>query len=216
MDAQTLYTERADDYVSFASTFSHQQGVAGILLANVALRGGMRILDAGCGTGFASLAVLDALGRRGLEVGKIDAFDLTPAMLQRFEATVRARALPRVDVRQADARNLDGLPDTWTGYDLIISVSMLEYIEPRELPAVLRALRRRLSPGGQALIIITRKNPITWLLIERSWQAHRHTRSALRRVLLDAGFSRVRFLRYPLRYLWLGVSNHVVLASGGP
>jgi len=48
----------------------------------------MRILDAGCGTGITTLALLSALESRGVPAGAIDAFDLTPAMLERFRATL--------------------------------------------------------------------------------------------------------------------------------
>lgn len=215
MDAQTLYTQKVDDYISFVSAFSHQQGIAALLLAQGLLRDGMRVLDAGCGTGFSSLAVLDALGRRGLSVRKIDAFDLTPAMLARFEQTVRTRGLTNVELRQASVLNLAALPPTWTGYDLIISVSMLEYVPRTELPTALRELRARLAPGGQMVIVITRRNPITRLVIEKPWHARRYTRTEFGAALAAADCNEVRFTRFPARYFCLSLSNHVAVVSAG-
>ncbi len=39
------------------------------------------MLDAGCGTGALTLALPEALRRKGFETKSLDAFDLTPAML---------------------------------------------------------------------------------------------------------------------------------------
>ncbi|HEY0945445.1 MAG TPA: class I SAM-dependent methyltransferase [Opitutaceae bacterium] len=213
MDPHRLYTEKADTYVSFASRFSHQQGITALLLAHGLLRDGMRILDAGCGTGFATLATLDGLAHRGFTARKIDAFDLTPRMLERFEQTIRSRQLSGIELRQADVRRLDTLPPGWTGYDLIVSVSMLEYVPLDALPGALRALRTRLAPGGRFVFVITRRNPITAALIEKPWHAHRYSRPQLADACAAAGWHDVRFAGYPARYFWLNLSNHVVIAS---
>jgi SAM-dependent methyltransferase len=212
-DPQSLYTGRVDRYVSFVSTFSHQQGISALLLAENLVRDEMRVLDAGCGTGFATFALLDALRNRGCTAAKVDAFDLTPAMLDRFSETLRARGIATVDVRAGDVRDLAALPASWTGYDLIVSVSMLEYVPPRDLPSALRGLRDRLAPGGRMVIVITRRNPLTWLLIEKGWHAYRYTRRELTDALARAGLDEARFSRYPRRYFWLSLSNHVVIAS---
>jgi SAM-dependent methyltransferase len=212
MDPKTLYTTRADEYVSFATGFSHQQGITALLLAHDLLRDDARVLDAGCGTGFATLALLDGLARRGFRAQKIDGFDLTPKMLERFARTIRARALRDIELRQGDASHPASLPAAWTGYDLILSVSMLEYVRRDILPRVLRGLRERLAPAGRMIIVITRKNPITSLLIERTWHAQRYSRSELAGVLSAAGWTDFHFTRYPARYFWLNLSNHVVIA----
>jgi ABC-type taurine transport system substrate-binding protein len=50
-------------------------------------------MDAGAGFGTATFALLDALRHRGLEPEAIEAFDLTPAMLVRFQRELDSRAL---------------------------------------------------------------------------------------------------------------------------
>ncbi len=215
-DPRDLYTRRLDQYVRFVSAFRHQQGLEGLFLHSGLVRDGMRALDAGCGTGFATFALLGALRRRRFRVRGVDAFDLTPAMLERFRHALEKRRLATVRLREADVLRLDTLPDAWTGYDLIFSVSMLEYVPRAGLPAALAALRARLAPGGSLLVVITRRNPLTRVLIEQWWQADRYTRPALVRAFAQAGFASVDFVRYPLRHFWLGCSNHVVVAPAKP
>jgi cyclopropane fatty-acyl-phospholipid synthase-like methyltransferase len=107
--------------------------------------------------------------------------------------------------------DLAALPTTWTGYDLIISVSMLEYVPRAELAFAMRRLRERLAPDGQMLIVITRRNPITRLVIEKPWHAQRYTRAEFGAALGAAGCTDVRFTRFPARYFCLSLSNHVAL-----
>lgn len=213
MDAQTLYTEKADEYVSFSSRFSHRQGLTALLLAENLVSDGQRVLDAGCGAGLASLALLAALGRRGWRARKIDAFDLTPAMLERFARTLRTRAIPGVELRQADVRDPAGLPPAWTGYDLIMSVSMLEYVPRQELAVVLGRLRERLAPAGRMILVITRRNLITRIVVEKPWHAHSYTRAEFGAALSAAGCHHVRFARYPARFFWLSLANHVAIVG---
>jgi SAM-dependent methyltransferase len=210
--AGELYTRRAGEYVAFVSAFRHQDGIAAVLARAGLLHGGMRVLDAGCGTGFATFALLDACRRRGLVPPHVDAFDLTPAMLARFAAALQARSIRRVTLRQADVLKLDELPADWTGYTFVISVSMLEYVPPARLSDALRALRERLAPDGRLLCMITRKNVLTRWLIERWWQAHRYTRAEVADAFARAGFRDFQFTRYPASCFWLNFSNHVVIA----
>lgn len=212
-NASAIYTERVEQYLSFVSSFRHEQGIARLLFKSDLLRDDLRVLDAGCGTGFATFALLGALARRGLTARKIDAFDLTPAMLERFDQARRARGLTNLELRQADALNLGSLARGWRDYDLIISVSMLEYVPRAALSGVMRALRERLAPGGRLLLIVTRKNPVTRFLIEQWWHAHRYTPREFAAALAAAGMRRFRFTHYPFPYRWLDVSNLVVTAE---
>ena len=127
----------------------------------------------------------EALRQRNLDYKSIDAFDLTPAMLFRFQRMLEERGLTRVQLRQADVLNLETLPTSWINYDLILSASVLEYLPRRDLPRALAGLRARMSRGGRILVMITRK----------------------------AGFQDSVFLRFPLRYTWLNRANYVVVSG---
>ena len=92
--AAALYARRTRCYVVYAQAFGHRQGLQALLGNSPALGAGQRILDAGCGTGLSILALLEALHRRGLHHQRIDAFDLTPAMLESCRHTLARRGSP--------------------------------------------------------------------------------------------------------------------------
>ena len=64
------------------------------------------------------------------------------------------RGVADVELRQADVLRLEGLPDAWTDYDLIVSASMLEYVPRDALPVALEGLRRRLAKDGVLLWLV--------------------------------------------------------------
>jgi ubiquinone/menaquinone biosynthesis C-methylase UbiE len=124
-DIPELYTEHADIY---QRSLGYPQGLRAVFLKSPALVPDMRILDAGCGTGITTLALRQALETRGVSGGEIDAFDLTPAMLSRFRAMLARSDIEGIRLMQADVLQLDALPPTWSGYDLVVTASMLEYV----------------------------------------------------------------------------------------
>ena len=211
---QTLYTERLIAYDAFISFFRSQDAIRALLEHSGLLRPKLRVLDAGAGFGTATFALLDALRAKNIDAQAIDAFDLTPAMLDRFQAELDSRGITVVRHRQANVLELEyQLSPTWRDYDLIVSVSMLEYVPKQSLPQALSALSARLAEDGSLLVVITRKNWITKILIECWWHAARYSRKELREAFATAGFGDLTFIRFPFRYFWQSVSNHVVLAK---
>ena len=108
-DARQLFTERPDVYARFIRAMRYPQGLRAFWLASPLLRSGLRVLEAGCRTGALTLALWHAAERRGIDLGEFDAFDLTPAMLDRLRATLRHRNIDGISVRTAAA--LDVAPD---------------------------------------------------------------------------------------------------------
>jgi SAM-dependent methyltransferase len=209
-EVQELYTKGIDRYKSFIGFFRSAQAIQALLQSSDLLRPGLRVLDAGCGFGMVTFALLHALRQRHFDYRGIDAFDLTPAMVARFQQILKDRAITGVQLRQADVLDLDTLPSSWADYDLILSASMLEYLPKQELPTALNGLRARLAPNGHMLVVITRKVPETKALIEWGWQAERYTSEELRRAFRQAGFQDPVFRRFPRRYFWLNRANYVV------
>ena len=209
-DLSRLFTERHGTYVRFIRFVRYPQGIRAFFLRSPLLRSGLSVLDAGCGTGIVTLAVRDALLRRGLTPGPLNAFDLTQAMLERFRHTLRVRGIERVETAQANVLELGTLPDAWTGYDLIVSASMLEYVPRHRLADALRRLRGRLRNNGHLVLFITRRNWLTRPLIGRWWQANLYSADELRDAFRRAGFSRCTFRSFPLTARYLALWGYVI------
>jgi len=95
-----------------------------------------RVLDAGCGNGF-SMEVLREAGYR-----KIKGFDISPEMIA--EAKKK-----KFDVKVGDLRKI---PFPARSFDVIISISALQWVKPEGMPSVAREFRRVLAPGGHAVV----------------------------------------------------------------
>lgn len=101
-----------------------------------------RVLDAGCGTGLLTLALLRVLRRDA----SIAAFDLSHTSLQTARRAVSeaegGRALERVRFARADALSLP-FPDG--AFQLVATSGVLEYLPLRE---GFKELARVVAPGG--------------------------------------------------------------------
>jgi ubiquinone/menaquinone biosynthesis C-methylase UbiE len=121
------------------------------------LPAGARVLDAGCGTGLLTLALLRVLRRPA----DITAVDLSGRSLQTARRAVRRLSTPlrhRVAFVRADALSLPFPEDS---FDLVVTSGVLEYLPLRE---GLGELARVLAPGGHLLFLPVRPSPATRLL----------------------------------------------------
>jgi len=105
-------------------------------VAELALRAGDRVLDAGCGTGRALPPLRAAVGPSGVVVGA----DLTPAML---EAAVRAGRDREGCLLLADVAALPLRPES---LDAVFAAGLIAHLAQPE--ANLRELARVVRPGG--------------------------------------------------------------------
>jgi ubiquinone/menaquinone biosynthesis C-methylase UbiE len=111
-EVQHIFSTRAETYNSFISVFRYRQGIRAILQASDLLRPRLRVMDAGCGFGVVTFALLEAMERRNLNYESIHAFALTPAMLFRFQTSLDTRGITDVQLCQADVLGLDQLPQS--------------------------------------------------------------------------------------------------------
>jgi len=211
-DPVQLFSNRTSSYVRFIRFVRYPQGLRAYFLRSSLLRSGLRILDAGCGTGVLTLGLREALQARGLSSASVHAFDLTPAMLERFRDTLRKRNVRGVELAQADVLDLGQLPDPWCDYDLVVSAAMLEYLPREKLSLALRGLRARLRGGGSIVLFITRRNWLTQPLIGRWWRSNLYRKRELEDAFLEAGFDTITFGRFPPLYRHLAAWGYIVEA----
>lgn len=106
-------------------------------VADLGLRRGDAVLDAGCGTGRALPPLRDAVGARGTVLG----VDLTPEML---DAAVRAGRRPSGQLLRADVSRL---PVRSAVLDAVFGAGLIAHLpQPVEN---LRELARVVRPGGR-------------------------------------------------------------------
>jgi len=211
-DPPRLFTEKHGSYARFIRFVRYPQGIRAFFLRSPLLSSGLRVLDAGCGTGIVTLAVRDALLRRGMTPGPLHAFDLTATMLERFHRTLLIRRIEGVETAQANVLDLDTLPGAWTQYDLIVSASMLEYVPRTRLADALRNLRSRLRTDGHLVLFITRRNWLTKPLIGRWWQANLYDPDELQKAFGHAGFSQCIFRGFPPAAGYLALWGYAIEA----
>lgn len=216
MEPRQLFSEKHARYENFIRAVGYPQGLHAFFVNSDLPRPGMRVLDAGCGTGAVTLALREAMLHRGMASGPMHAFDLTPAMIDRFRQALSIRRIQGVDVIQCNVLSLNKLPPSWHDYDLVVSASMLEYVPRNQLTSALLGLRGVLKDEGALLVFITRRNWLTRPLIGRWWHSNLYSATEVQRAFREAGFATLSFRRFPHRFRYLNVWGHIVEARQQP
>jgi ubiquinone/menaquinone biosynthesis C-methylase UbiE len=188
---QEFFTARA---AAWDSRFPDDGPAFAAAVAELGLREGDRVLDAGCGTGRALPPLRAAVGASGTVVG----VDLTPAMLQ---AAVRAGRHRDGHLMLAD---VGALPLRSGVFDAVFAAGLVAHLpEPSEN---LRELRRVVRPGGRLALF----HPIG-----RAALAARQGRQLtpgdlraepnLRRLLAGSGWRMTSYVDEDARFLTLAV-----------
>jgi ubiquinone/menaquinone biosynthesis C-methylase UbiE len=164
---------------------------AELILDDVELAAGDRVLDVACGTGIVARIAKERLGESGRVVG----IDLSPPML-----AVARRVAPRIDWREGDASALPLHDDEQ--FDVVVCQQGLQFFPDR--PAAAREMRRALAAGGRLAVSTWRPDEELPLLRELRRVAERHLGPIIDRrhsfgeagpletLLRDAGFLDVR------------------------
>lgn len=136
------------------------QAITAALLGSRLQRPGLRLLDAGCGTG-GMLAW--AIGRARLaQAAGVDASDEALALA--------ARRAPSADLHRA---SVSRLPFADASFDLVLMNDVLQHVREDEVETSLRELRRVLAPGGTLLVrtnggLRARRASAEWRVYDRA------------------------------------------------
>jgi hypothetical protein len=68
-DARQLFTDRPDVYARFIQAMRYPEALRAFWQASPLLSSGLRVLEAGCGTGALTFGVWDAAARSGIRLG---------------------------------------------------------------------------------------------------------------------------------------------------
>jgi cyclopropane fatty-acyl-phospholipid synthase-like methyltransferase len=196
---QALYTRKAKLYQRFFVDFLQWEKVLETFYQeNNYLHPGMKILDAGCGTGSVTRALYHLARYQKLEGITFYGFDLTPAMLDLFKERMNKEGMHDIHLRSADVLDLENqLPRDWTGYDLIVSSAMLEYIPKEKLSQALVNLKRLLREKGRMLLFVTRRTWITKWAGAKWWGANLFDLDELEMNLQQAGLTPPQIMKLP-------------------
>lgn len=204
-----LYSRKTALYHNvIVGLFAYGWGLRVLLERGGYVRPGVRVLDAGCGTGALTRGIHEIRRRSAMQGVTIHAFDLTPAMLDRLRDWMASNNAV-IDLREANVLDLGSLPPDWRGYDLVVSSAMLEYLTPAGLVVALRSLVGLLAPGGTMLVCVTRRNFLMPWLIGAWWRSRMYDRAELDAVFREAGLS-PRFGWFPFPAAHLNLWGHVV------
>ncbi|WP_049890295.1 class I SAM-dependent methyltransferase [Natronorubrum sulfidifaciens] len=155
--AREWYSRISGWYDWVADPFEAPARTAGLDL--LAVESGERVLDVGCGTGTALVALARAVEPDGAAVG----LDLADGMVRASRDALADADLERGVVVTGDGAALPFTADT---FDALFASYVLELFETTELLAVLAEWQRVLAPGGRLCVVsLSRRGdgPATWL-----------------------------------------------------
>jgi len=193
---QSYYTWRASNYDAGAG-FEVEHHQEAIRLAGI--QPGQRVLDAACGTGRASVGLAQAVG----PTGRLDALDLTQAMLDKARAKIEQAGLAgRVTFQQGDANHLP-YPDAV--FDLLYNGYMFDLIPLDGFLPILKEFARVLKPGGKLVLVNMSKpdgrNTFCERIYAKGWAVMPCRPVLMSPYLEQAGFTGIQRIYRPGRSL---------------
>ncbi len=133
--------DRISKYYDLVGLFENRYKALALEMAG--FRGGEKVLEVGCGTGWA----LERIARQVGESGKAYGLDLSPKMLEVARGRLQKTGLMRrVELVEGDATKMR-FPDEM--FDAAFSTFTLELFDTPDMPVVLWEIRRVLKPGGR-------------------------------------------------------------------
>lgn len=207
------YAWRASNYDAGAS-FEVEHHAEALRLA--AVRAGQHVLDVACGTGRGTVGLAQAVG----QAGKVDALDLSEAMLAQAKAKLEKLGLiHQVELRQGNAQELPYPDET---FDLVYNGYMFDLIPLDVFMPILEEMARVLKPDGK-LVLVNMSKPderktFYEKIYEKGWAIMPCRPVLMSSYLPSAGFTDIQRLYRPthgslIARLW---GQEIVLAHKAP
>ena len=133
------FDSRAASWDDDPARLSRARQVAETIKANLPLTGRPITVELGAGTGLLSRCLADVLGPTTL-------LDSSPAMVEAASKALAAAGLKDWNAAVADLS--EGIPGG--PYELVLAQLFLHHVD--DVPALLRSLRRAMTPGGVVVI----------------------------------------------------------------
>ena len=206
---QALYTHRAHLYDLLATATGYRRAMRSLITSHCTLQPGMRILDAGCGSGIITQAIHAVAAQQNITDITYHGFDRTPAMLNRFQTWITAHQLQdQIHLKEADVLKPEQLPKSWNNYNLITVGCMLEYLSPTQAREALINLTQLLAPDGRIMLVVTRNNWFTRPVFGSWWRASLYTPDQLQSLLRGASLSgQIHPVAWPYGPLLMAVTS---------
>ncbi len=190
-----LFSKRAQVYDSVFIRFLKWESIlSDFFNRNNYMESGMKILDAGCGTGSVTKVLYNLSQSQRLEGIEIHAFDLSAAMLNALKEWINRADIDNIKLLKADVlKPEDSFTSNWNGYDIIVCSTMLEYIQPDLIPAAIKNLINLIKQNGRILFFITKRNFITKILAKRWWKANVYYPTEVIKFIQESGITNIEF-----------------------
>lgn len=193
---QRYYTWRASNYDA-GSKFEVEHHAEAIRRAKI--QEGQIVLDVACGTGRAAVELARAVGA----TGRLDALDLTEAMLAKARAKIAKNGLAtRVHFKQGNAKEL---PYPEATFDVLYNGYMFDLISLADFAPILQEFYRVLKPGGK-LVLVNMSKPdarktFYETIYEKGWAMMPCRPVRMSSYLEPAGFTAIQRFYRPSRGL---------------
>ena len=132
----------------------YDENLRDIIIQKANIKAGNVVLDIGCGTGFLTLGVAKAVGKKGKVVG----IDISEEMMKKAKENLSKAGVPNIKLRVGDAENI---PLDDGSVDVVVGNMVLHHC-PNPKSAV-KEIARVLKPNGRIVLADMEEHKEKWL-----------------------------------------------------